>query len=51
VGDLAEEIGTERVGPLVDLVWMLDEVGPVSQALSFGTQAQVHTPCKNKIHF
>jgi|LakMenEpi03Aug12_release.lakeMendotaPanAssembly.Ray.scaffolds.fasta_scaffold1193437_1 hypothetical protein len=42
---LVEEIGTECVGPLVDLVWMFDEIGPVSQALTLGAQAQVHTPC------
>jgi hypothetical protein len=44
-GVLVEKIGTECVGPLVDLVWMFDEIGPVSQALTLGAQAQVHTPC------
>jgi hypothetical protein len=45
IAALVEEIGTERVGPLVDLVWMLDEAGPVAQPLTFGSQSQVHTTC------
>jgi hypothetical protein len=48
---LVEEIGTECVGPLVDLVWMFDKIGPVSQALTLGSQAQVHTPCKQEYTF